>query len=44
MFETVKKKITKITKSVLKESIKKNKNPRFVALEIAKNKIEKKRR
>jgi glutamate dehydrogenase (NAD(P)+) len=44
MFETVKKKITKATKWVLKESIKKNKNPRFVALEIAKNKIEKKRR
>jgi glutamate dehydrogenase/leucine dehydrogenase len=41
MFETVKKKITKATKLVLKESIKKNKNPRFVALEIAKNKIEK---
>jgi len=42
MFEVVKKKITKITKSVLEESIKKHKNPRFVALEMAKNKIEKK--
>jgi glutamate dehydrogenase (NAD(P)+) len=42
MFETVRRKITKTTKLVLKESIKKNKNPRFVALEIAKHKIEKK--
>jgi len=42
MFETVRRKITKTTKLVLKESIKKNKNPRSVALEIAKNKLEKK--
>lgn len=44
MFETVSKKIIKTTESVLKESIKNHKNPRLVALEIAKNKIEKKKR
>jgi len=40
MFEIVKRKITKITKAVLEESIKSNKNPRSVALKIAKYKVE----
>jgi len=39
MFETVKKKITKTTQLVLEESIKKHKNPRAVALEIAKKSL-----
>ena len=41
MFELVKEKITQTTHSVLEESIRKGKNPRSVALEIAKYKIEK---
>lgn len=40
MFELVERKIKKSTRLVLEESIKKNKNPRMVALEIAKKKIE----
>lgn len=44
MFETVKRKITKITKTVLEESIKNNKNPRDVAVKIAKNNIEERRK
>ena len=39
MFETVEKKIKKATKLVLQESLKTNKNPRKVALEIAKKRI-----
>ncbi len=41
MFKMVKEKITKTVKSVLEESIKKNKNPRLIALEMAKDKIKK---
>lgn len=44
MFEMVEIKITKNTKSILEESIKKNKNPRSMALKIAKDKIEKETR
>ncbi len=40
MFELVKRKIVKATKYVLEESIKNNKNPREVALEIARSRIE----
>jgi glutamate dehydrogenase/leucine dehydrogenase len=40
MFETVEKKITRNTRIVLKESLRKNKNPREVAIEIAKKRIE----
>jgi len=40
MFEMVKRKVVKITKTVLEESIKTNKNPRDVALHIAKAKVE----
>lgn len=40
MFEVVKRKIAKITKVILEESIKTNKNPRDVAFEIAKAKVE----
>ncbi len=39
MFETVKRKVAKSTKLVLTESLKKNKNPRQIALSIAKEKI-----
>lgn len=42
MFELVERKIVKITKAVLKESLKLKKNPRAVALDIARRKIEKK--
>lgn len=42
MFELIEKKIKKITKTVLEESLKKNKNPRTVAFELAKAKIERK--
>ncbi|MDA2936396.1 Glu/Leu/Phe/Val dehydrogenase [Patescibacteria group bacterium AH-259-L05] len=42
MFEVVEKKIIKITRTVLEQSIKNNKNPRTVALKIAKAKVEKK--
>lgn len=41
MFDLVKKKISKATTTVLKESIKKKANPRSIALEIAKAKIAK---
>ncbi|MEM5814170.1 MAG: hypothetical protein QXP82_03590 [Candidatus Aenigmatarchaeota archaeon] len=40
MFETVEKKIKKITQLVLEKSIKENKNPRLIALEIARAKVE----
>lgn len=40
MFEVVKRKIIKMTKLVLKESIKSNKNPRSIALKIAQAKVE----
>ncbi len=39
MFELVKRKITKITKDVLEQSLKKNLNPRHVAMDIAKQKV-----
>lgn len=39
MFETVERKITKNTKLVLKEALKKKRNPRELALEIAKKRI-----
>jgi len=39
MFELVERKIKKATRSVLERSIKENKNPRLVALEIAKAKV-----
>jgi len=39
MFDLVGRKVSKITRRVLKESIKKNKNPRIVALELAQKKI-----
>ena len=39
MFETIENKITNTARTVLMESIKRNKNPRKVALEIAENKI-----
>ncbi|MBI2038511.1 MAG: hypothetical protein HYT19_01135 [Candidatus Nealsonbacteria bacterium] len=39
MFETIENKIKNTARVVLMESIKRNKNPRKVALEIAKNKI-----
>ncbi|MDD4990171.1 MAG: Glu/Leu/Phe/Val dehydrogenase [Candidatus Pacebacteria bacterium] len=42
MFKMVEEKIKKTTQLVLKESIKRNKNPRQVAIEIAQNKIESK--
>jgi glutamate dehydrogenase/leucine dehydrogenase len=42
MFDTIEKKITKATRIVLKESIKKNKNPRKVALGLAEKIIKKK--
>lgn len=41
MFELVERKVSKATNLVLKESIKTGRNPRVVALEIAKNKVEK---
>lgn len=40
MFEVVKRKITKMARVVLEESIKSNKNPRSIALKIAKTKVE----
>jgi len=40
MFELVERKIKKSTRAVLEKSIKENKNPRLVALEIAKAKVE----
>ena len=40
MFEMIERKINKVTKLVLEESLKSNKNPREVALKIAKAKIE----
>ena len=43
MFKTVEDKITKITKNVLRRSLKEKKNPRIVALEMAKERIEEKR-
>ena len=42
MMETIEKKITKNVKIILKESIKENKNPREVGMEIAVNRISKK--
>ncbi|MGB9598607.1 MAG: hypothetical protein ACPLZH_02065, partial [Minisyncoccales bacterium] len=42
-FRLIEKKILKTVKFILEESLKKNKNPRKVALEIAKGKIENKR-
>ncbi len=41
MFELVKRKIVKTTKQIVEKSIKNNKNPRAVALEMAKAKVEK---
>lgn len=43
MFDTVERKIKKATKAVLQESLRSNKNPRKVALEIAKARISKKK-
>lgn len=43
MFELVERKIKKSTRLVLEKSIKENKNPRIVALEIAKAKVEARR-
>ena len=40
MFKLVKEKIKETTKIVLKKSLERNKNPRQVALEIAKRRIE----
>jgi len=40
MFETVERKVKKITKLVLEESMKKDENPRKVAFKIAKEKVE----
>jgi glutamate dehydrogenase/leucine dehydrogenase len=42
MFEMIREKITKATDEVLKESLKKKENPRRVALEIARERIEEK--
>ena len=39
MFKTVQDKIIKVTKAVLKKSIKEGKNPRDIAFELAKNRI-----
>lgn len=43
MFDTVERKIKKATKTVLQESLRSNKNPRKVALEITKARITKKK-
>jgi glutamate dehydrogenase/leucine dehydrogenase len=40
MFETVQRKVSAATRTVLTESIKRRKNPRMVALEIAKERVE----
>ena len=39
MFETVKEKIIKTTTMVMKESLKKNINPRKIAMELAKKRV-----
>ena len=44
MFDLVKDRIVKATKSVLRQSIKERRNPREVAMELAVSKVEKRSR